>query len=174
MKKMIPWILATAVIMLVFPWLAVTFIKGDGGMAVCFILFFAVNPIYAICSGAYAGKDIKIFWTLPIIIALFFLLGTWLFFSMGEKAFILYALRNLKERPWRFNELQRSIDGISQKVLTDSLRQMMSDGLAYRHDYHEQPPRVEYGLTELGTKMLPIVNSLADFGNYYKSIIEQN
>ena len=40
--------------------------------------------------------------------------------------------------------------------------------------YHEQPPRVEYGLTELGTKMLPIVNSLADFGNYYKSLIEQN
>ena len=78
----------------------------------------------------------------------------------------LLILRNLKERPWRFNELQRSIDGISQKVLTDSLRQMMSDGLAYRHDYHEQPPRVEYGLTELGTKMLPIVNSLADFGNY--------
>ena len=77
----------------------------------------------------------------------------------------LLILRNLKERPWRFNELQRSIDGISQKVLTDSLRQMMSDGLAYRHDYHEQPPRVEYGLTELGTKMLPIVNSLADFGN---------
>ena len=65
----------------------------------------------------------------------------------------LLILRNLKERPWRFNELQRSIDGISQKVLTESLRQMMSDGLAYRHDYHEQPPRVEYGLTELGTKM---------------------
>lgn len=81
----------------------------------------------------------------------------------------LLILRNLKERSWRFNELQRSIDGISQKVLTDSLRQMMSDGLAYCHDYHEQPPRVEYGLTELGTKMLPIVNSLADFGNYYKN-----
>ena len=91
MKKIIPWMLATAVIMLVFPWLAVTFIKGDGGMAVCFILFFAVNPIYAICSGAYTSKDIKIFWPLPIITALFFLLGTWLFFSIGEKAFILYA-----------------------------------------------------------------------------------
>ena len=64
----------------------------------------------------------------------------------------------------------------SQKVSDDiMLRQMMSDGLAYRHDYHEQAlTRVEYGLTELGTKMLPIVNSLADFGNYYKSIIEQN
>ena len=92
MKKIIPWILATAVIMLVFPWLVVTFIKGDGGMAVCFILFFAVNPIYAICSGAYAGKNIKIFWKLPIITAVLLLLGTWLFFSMGEKAFILYAL----------------------------------------------------------------------------------
>ena len=92
MKKIIPWMLATAVIMLVFPWLAVTFIKGDGGMAVCVILFFAVNPIYAICSGAYAGKDIKIFWPLPIITALFFLLGTWLFFSIGEKAFIYMRL----------------------------------------------------------------------------------
>ena len=50
------------------------------------------SVIYAICSGAYAGKNIKKFWILPIITALFFLLGTWLFFSMGEKAFILYAL----------------------------------------------------------------------------------
>ena len=81
---------------------------------------------------------------------------------------------NLKVRPWRFNELQRDIDGISQKVLTDSLRQMMSDGLAYRHDYQEQPPRVEYGLTELGKQMLPIVDALADFGNYYKSVVGQN
>ena len=72
----------------------------------------------------------------------------------------LLILRNLKVRPWRFNELQRDLDGISQKVLTDSLRQMMADGLAYRRDYHEQPPRVEYGLTELGKQMLPIVNAL--------------
>lgn len=86
----------------------------------------------------------------------------------------LLILRNLKVRPWRFNELQRDIDGISQKVLTDSLRQMMSDGLAYRHDYQEQPPRVEYGLTELGKQMLPIVDALADFGNYYKSVVGQN
>ena len=85
----------------------------------------------------------------------------------------LLILRNLKVRPWRFNELQRDLDGISQKVLTDSLRQMMADGLAYRRDYHDQPPRVEYGLTELGKQMLPIVNALADFGNYYKSVVAQ-
>lgn len=84
----------------------------------------------------------------------------------------LLILRNLKVRPWRFNELQRNIDGISQKVLTDSLRQMMDDGLVYRHDYQQQPLKVEYGLTELGQKMLPIVDALADFGIYYKSVVE--
>ena len=84
----------------------------------------------------------------------------------------LMIIRNLKERPWRFNELQRDLEGISQKVLTDSLRQMLDDGLVYRHDYQEMPPKVEYGLTELGKKMLPIIDALADFGNYYKSIID--
>ena len=86
----------------------------------------------------------------------------------------LLILRNLKTRPWRFNELQRSLDGISQKVLTDSLRQMIADGLAYRYDYHEQPLRVEYGLTKLGVQMLPIIDALADFGNYYKSVIRND
>ena len=38
-------------------------------------------------------------------------------------------------------------------------------------DYHEMPPRVEYGLTELGEEMMPIIDALADFGNYYKSVI---
>lgn len=84
----------------------------------------------------------------------------------------LLIIRNLKERPWRFNELQRDIEGISQKVLTDSLRQMIDDGLVYRRDYQEIPPKVEYGLTELGKEMLPIIDALADFGNYYKSIID--
>ena len=84
----------------------------------------------------------------------------------------LLIIRNLNERPWRFNELQRDIEGISQKVLTDSLRQMIDDGLVYRHDYQEMPPKVEYGLTELGKEMLPIIDALADFGNYYKSIID--
>ena len=46
----------------------------------------------------------------------------------------LMIIRNLKERPWRFNELQRDIEGISQKVLTASLRQMIDDGLVYRYD----------------------------------------
>ena len=85
----------------------------------------------------------------------------------------LLILRNLKARPWRFNELQRNLDGISQKVLTDSLRQMIEDGLADRYDYHEMPPRVEYGLTQLGRQMLPIIDALAAFGTYYKSTLAE-
>ena len=84
----------------------------------------------------------------------------------------LLIIRNLRMRPWRFNELQRDLEGISQKVLTDSLRQMMDDGLVYRHDYQERPPRVDYRLTELGEKLLPIMDALSDFGNYYKSAIK--
>lgn len=85
----------------------------------------------------------------------------------------LLILRNLKTRPWRFNELQRDLEGISQKVLTDSLRQMIADRLVYRLDYQEIPPKVEYGLTELGKEILPIIDALADFGNYYKSVIDK-
>jgi len=84
----------------------------------------------------------------------------------------LLILRNLRERAWRFNELQRDLEGISQKVLTDSLRQMIDDGLVYRMDYQSVPPKVEYGLTELGKEMLPIIDALASFGNYYKSVVQ--
>ena len=54
----------------------------------------------------------------------------------------LLIIRNLLQRPWRFNELQRSLDGISQKVLTDSLRSMEQDGIITRTVYAEVPPRV--------------------------------
>ena len=85
----------------------------------------------------------------------------------------LLILRNLRSSPWRFNALQRDLEGISQKVLTDSLRQMMDDGLVYRQDYQELPPRVEYGLTDLGKEMLPIIDALANFGNYYKAVLAE-
>lgn len=84
----------------------------------------------------------------------------------------LLIVRNLRSRPWRFNELLRDLDGISQKVLTDSLRQMIDDGLVERHDYNEIPPKVDYRLTGLGEKMLPIIDALADFGNYYKTAVK--
>ncbi len=81
----------------------------------------------------------------------------------------LLILRNLLERPWRFNELRKSLDGISQKVLTASLRSMEEDGIITRTVYAEVPPRVEYALSELGEEMRPIISAMEEFGNYYKS-----
>lgn len=92
MKKLMLWLAASAAIMIAIPWLTVTWVRGDAGMAVCFLLFFAFDPIYAICAGAYAGGDIRRFWALPIVTAAFFLAGTWLLFDPGESAFLLYAL----------------------------------------------------------------------------------
>lgn len=80
----------------------------------------------------------------------------------------LLILRNLFMRPWRFNELRRDLDGISQKVLTDSLRSMEEDGLITRTIYPEVPPRVEYAVSELGESMHPIIDAMAAFGNEYK------
>ncbi len=81
----------------------------------------------------------------------------------------LLILRNLLVRPWRFNELRKGLDGISQKVLTDSLRSMEEDGIITRTVYPEVPPRVEYALSGLGESMRPIINAMEEFGNYYKS-----
>lgn len=80
----------------------------------------------------------------------------------------LLIMRNLLVRPWRFNELQRSLDGISQKVLTNSLRSMEEDGIITRTVYPEVPPHVEYALSELGKSMRPIIQSMEAWGMDYK------
>lgn len=85
----------------------------------------------------------------------------------------LLILRNLFNRPWRFNELRKDLDGISQKVLTDTLRSMEEDGLITRTAYPEVPPRVEYALSELGESMRPIIKAMEEFGIYYKSLQEK-
>lgn len=80
----------------------------------------------------------------------------------------LLIMRNLLKRPWRFNELRRDLDGISQKVLTDSLRSMEEDGIIMRTVYPEVPPRVEYALSELGESMRPIIQAMEQWGTEYK------
>lgn len=92
MKKLISGILVSAAILLALPWLVVTFVKGSGGMAVCFLLFFAINPIYVVLAGAYAGRNIKSLWPLPCTTAVLFLAGAWLLFDLGERAFLIYGL----------------------------------------------------------------------------------
>ena len=81
----------------------------------------------------------------------------------------LLIIRNLLQRPWRFNELKKNLEGISQKVLTDSLRSMEADGIVTRTVYPEVPPRVEYALSEKGRSVIPILQSICQWaGGYYK------
>lgn len=85
----------------------------------------------------------------------------------------LLIIRNLLVRPWRFNELKKSLEGISQKVLTDSLRALEADGIIIRTVYAEVPPRVEYSLSELGESMRPILDAMSTWGTNYKENFEK-
>ena len=80
----------------------------------------------------------------------------------------LLIMRNLLQRPWRFNELKKDLEGISQKVLTDSLRSMEADGIITRTVDPEVPPRVEYALSDLGESMRPIMDAMEIWGMEYK------
>ena len=80
----------------------------------------------------------------------------------------LLILRNLLARPWRFNGMKKNLEGISQKVLTDSLRSLEDDGIITRTVYPEVPPRVEYALSELGESMRPIINAMESWGLSYQ------
>ena len=86
----------------------------------------------------------------------------------------LLILRNLLQRAWRFNELRKSIEGISQKVLTDSLRSMEADGIIVRTVYTGSPLKVEYSLSELGESMRPIIMAMESWGISYKAHIARN
>ena len=83
----------------------------------------------------------------------------------------LLILRNLLARPWRFNEMLRSLPGISQKVLTDNLRAMEKDGIVTRTVYPEVPPRVEYSLSKLGDSMRPIIKAMEAWGKNYQQMV---
>ena len=83
--------------------------------------------------------------------------------SMIGSKWKLLIIRNLILRPWRFN---------SQKVLTDSLRQLEADGIITRTVYPEVPPRVEYALSSLGESLNPIIAAMKQWGQRYKDLAE--
>ena len=89
---------------------------------------------------------------------------------IGDKWKIL-ILRDLLTGTKRFGELKKSLDGISQKVLTQHLRIMEENGLVHREVFAEVPPRVEYSLTDLGCSLKPIHDAMWQWGEEYKAKI---
>ena len=86
---------------------------------------------------------------------------------IGDKWKVL-IIRDLLTGTKRFGELKKSLNGITQKVLTNNLRQMEASGLVNRKVYAEVPPRVEYSLTETGWSLKPILDSIVVWGNSYR------
>ena len=90
---------------------------------------------------------------------------------IGDKWKVL-IIRDLLTGTKRFGELKKSLTGITQKVLTNNLRQIEASGLVNRKVYAEVPPRVEYSLTETGWSLKPILDSMVVWGNSYR--VKQN
>jgi DNA-binding HxlR family transcriptional regulator len=78
------------------------------------------------------------------------------------KSLILWELDNHGTR--RFGELRRALPGVSEKMLTQHLREMEQDGLVHREVYREVPPKVEYSLTDEGTSLNEALRPLGDWG----------
>ena len=70
----------------------------------------------------------------------------------------------------RFNDIKRRLPDVTQKMLTQQLRSLEEDNLIYRKVYPVVPPKVEYGLTELGEKIIPILEMMHGFGSEYLEI----
>lgn len=85
------WIWITVAVMFVLPFAVAKLASECAGMALCMMLFLVLNPIYSIILGIVAGRDIRALWNLPLISAVAFLAGTWLFFDIHEPWFIAYA-----------------------------------------------------------------------------------
>ncbi|MFE0631538.1 winged helix-turn-helix transcriptional regulator [Streptomyces sp. NPDC058864] len=91
----------------------------------------------------------------------------------GDKWTVL-VIGTLEHGPMRYTDLQHSVPGISQRMLTHTLRQLQRDGLVTRTAYPEVPPRVEYALTDLGTTLLDAVTVLIDWAGTHHDEIRSN
>ena len=89
--------------------------------------------------------------------------------SLISDKWTVVIIRDLLTGTKRFNELMRSVTGITQKVITSHLRNMEANGLLVRKVYPEIPPKVEYTLTETGYSLKPILDAMYTWGENYKS-----
>lgn len=115
--------------------------------------FLNPDPENVVCSGSYQPDRNSC----PVEATLEAIGGRW-------KVLILHELFNGTRR---FGELHRGLHGITQKMLTQQLREMERDGLIHREVYMQVPPKVEYSLTALGKTLHPVLDSMHIWGRKY-------
>lgn len=84
---------------------------------------------------------------------------------LGNKWTLAVLMKISENEPVRFNEIYRNIPSISEKVLSQTLKQLTTDGLIRRELFADVPPRVEYTMTDFGKSLLPHVESLINWGH---------
>ncbi len=82
------------------------------------------------------------------------------------KPIIIFRLGS--EEVLRFSEIKKSIPNITQKMLTQQLRELEADGIVLRKVYAQVPPKVEYSLTETGKSVMPVIEKLCSWGKEYE------
>lgn len=83
-------------------------------------------------------------------------------------------LWHLLDKPHRYGELKREFPKVTQKMLTQQLRELEADGVIHREVFTQIPPKVEYSLTPLGESLRPIINQLCQWGVDYKQAMTKN
>lgn len=83
---------------------------------------------------------------------------------LGNKWALVVLMKISENEPVRFNELYRNIPSVSEKVLSQVLRQLATDGLISRELFPDVPPHTEYSVTDFGRTLLPHVESLLEWG----------
>ncbi|MFJ4847834.1 MULTISPECIES: winged helix-turn-helix transcriptional regulator [unclassified Streptomyces] len=91
----------------------------------------------------------------------------------GDKWTVL-VVGSLENGPLRYTDLQHAVPGISQRMLTVTLRHLRRDGFVTRTSHPEVPPRVEYALTPLGSTLLEAVIALTDWAGTHHDEIQEN
>ena len=94
-------------------------------------------------------------------------------FQLFGNKWKIYIIQQLVEQPFGFNALQRATPGISQRVLSSNLKEMEAAGLITRTVIPETPIRTEYALSELGESLMPIINSMVEWGTDYQNLVRE-
>ncbi len=106
----------------------------------------------------FNGKEYKCFFELTLLV----IGGKW-------KPIILYLL--FRDKVVRFGELRKKMPEITERMLTKQLRELEADGLVHREVYKVVPPKVEYSLTPIGESLMPVLDSMRDWGVEYEEFL---